>query len=64
MGRNMHMDVVAEGVEEEAQLSFLRSIGCTYAQGLLFGKPMTSDSYLALLLAQADGTDSCKALFA
>ncbi len=64
MGRNLNMDVVAEGVEEEAQLVFLQEHGCTYAQGLLFGDPMSSENYLELLMAQADGTDSFRALFA
>lgn len=64
MGRNMNMDVVAEGVEIEAQLTFLQKLGCTYVQGLLFGNPMNSDNYLDLLLAQAEGTDTHKALFA
>jgi len=64
MGRNMNMDVVAEGVEEESQLIFLQKLGCTYVQGLLFGEPMSSDNYLELLLAQADGTDTYRALFA
>jgi diguanylate cyclase (GGDEF)-like protein len=64
MGRNMNMDVVAEGVEEEEQLLMLQKLDCTYAQGLLFGHPMSSDSYLELLMAQADGTDSYRTLFA
>ncbi|MDJ0793103.1 MAG: EAL domain-containing protein [Woeseiaceae bacterium] len=64
MGRNMDMDVVAEGVEDEAQLNFLQNLGCTYVQGLLFGDPMSADNYLELLLAQADGTDTHRALFA
>ena len=64
MGRNMNMDVVAEGIEDEAQLGFLQKLGCNYVQGLLFGDPMSSENYLALLLAQADGTDVHKALFA
>lgn len=64
MGRNLNMDVVAEGVEDEAQLTFLQKLGCTYVQGLLFGEPMSSDNYLELLLAQADGTDTHRALFA
>jgi diguanylate cyclase (GGDEF)-like protein/PAS domain S-box-containing protein len=64
MGRNMDMDVVAEGVEDEAQLNYLQTLGCTYAQGLLFGEPMSSDNYLELLLAQEDGTDQYRALFA
>jgi hypothetical protein len=33
-------------------------------QGLLFGDPMSSDNYLELLLAQAEGTDAHRALFA
>jgi diguanylate cyclase (GGDEF)-like protein/PAS domain S-box-containing protein len=64
MGRNLNMDVVAEGIENEDQLVFLQKLGCTFAQGLLFGDPMSSDSYLELLLSQAEGTDSYRALFA
>lgn len=64
MGRNLNMDVVAEGVEVEAQLVFLQKLGCNFVQGLLFGDPMSADNYLELLLAQADGTDTYRALFA
>jgi len=64
MGRNLNMDVVAEGVESEEQLAILQGLECTYVQGLLFGDPMSSDNYLELLLAQADGTDTHRALFA
>ena len=64
MGRNLNMDVVAEGVEDEAQLLFLQRLGCTYVQGLLFGDPMSSENYLELLLAQVEGTDTHRALFA
>jgi diguanylate cyclase (GGDEF)-like protein/PAS domain S-box-containing protein len=64
MGRSLKMDVVAEGVETEDQLTFLQSLDCTYVQGLLFGDPMSSDNYLELLLSQADGTDKHRTLFA
>ena len=64
MGRNLNMDVVAEGVETEDQLNFLQRLDCTYVQGLLFGDPMSSDNYLELLHAQTKGTDTHKALFA
>ena len=37
---------------------------CTYVQGLLFGDPMSSDSYLELLLSQVEGADKHRALFA
>jgi len=64
MGRNLNMDVVAEGVEDEDQLNFLQKLDCTYVQGLLFGDPMSADNYLELLLAQAEGTDTYRTLFA
>jgi len=64
MGRSLKMDVVAEGVETEEQLAFLQTLDCTYVQGLLFGEPMSADDYLALLIAQQDGTDTHRALFA
>ena len=64
MGRNLDMDVVAEGVESVEQLAFLQSLDCTYVQGLLFGDPMSSESYLELLAQQAEGTDEHRTLFA
>jgi diguanylate cyclase (GGDEF)-like protein/PAS domain S-box-containing protein len=64
MGKNLNMDVVAEGVEDEAQLNVLQKLGCNFVQGLLFGNPMSADNYLELLLAQAQGTDTYRALFA
>jgi EAL domain-containing protein (putative c-di-GMP-specific phosphodiesterase class I) len=39
-GRVLGIEVVAEGVETHEQLEFVRSRGCTRAQGYLFGRPM------------------------
>ena len=55
MGRNLDMEVVAEGVETREQLEFLRARGCHYAQGRLFGEPMTAEALLELMEAQERG---------
>ncbi|MDE2447897.1 MAG: EAL domain-containing protein, partial [Gammaproteobacteria bacterium] len=53
MGRNLEIDVIAEGVESVGQLEFLRRNGCHYAQGRLFGEPLKAEELLALLQRQA-----------
>ncbi len=40
MAKKIGVQTLAEGVENEEQLAFLRSIGCEKAQGYLFGRPM------------------------
>ncbi len=40
LGRNLHLDVVAEGVETIAIEHSLRQMGCTYGQGYLFSRPV------------------------
>jgi diguanylate cyclase (GGDEF)-like protein len=42
LSRSLSLDVVAEGVETEAQRATLVELGCTYAQGYLFGRPAPS----------------------
>ena len=39
LGEGLRIPVLAEGVETEAQLAFLRAQGCTEAQGFLLGRP-------------------------
>ncbi|MDB5652875.1 MAG: diguanylate cyclase/phosphodiesterase [Tardiphaga sp.] len=39
LGRSLHLPVIAEGVETEAQLAFLTAEGCAEIQGYLIGRP-------------------------
>jgi diguanylate cyclase (GGDEF)-like protein/PAS domain S-box-containing protein len=43
LARSLGMDVVAEGVEQQAQLDQLRTLGCGYAQGFLLARPMPAE---------------------
>jgi EAL domain-containing protein (putative c-di-GMP-specific phosphodiesterase class I)/CheY-like chemotaxis protein len=51
----LERDVVAEGVETVDQLERLRSLGCDYAQGYLFARPVPASSIDALLADDAVG---------
>lgn len=42
LGRTFDIDVVAEGVERREQAERLAEMGCTYAQGFHFGRPVNS----------------------
>ena len=49
MARTMGIKVVAEGVETDEQLQVLSRVGCDYAQGYLFSRPLRQDDFEALL---------------
>lgn len=49
MGATLGLKVVAEGVEEQSQATYLMSIGCPAAQGFLFAKPMPAAEVSAWL---------------
>ncbi|MBI4809778.1 MAG: EAL domain-containing protein [Nitrosomonadales bacterium] len=49
MAHSMDLDVIAEGVETEAQRKFLLSHGCAHFQGYLFSKPVPIAQFEALL---------------
>jgi diguanylate cyclase (GGDEF)-like protein/PAS domain S-box-containing protein len=49
MARALSLDAIAEGVENEAQLSELRRLGCDFAQGHLFSRPLAPQKVTSLL---------------
>ncbi len=52
MGHKLGHDVIAEGVEHEAQKRYLIAHKCDKMQGYLFSKPVSEEKALALLLSQ------------
>lgn len=53
LANNLGLKVVAEGIENEAQLQVLRELGCERGQGFLFAHPMKIDEIKTCLLDQS-----------
>jgi len=49
LAKSLSMDVVAEGVEQEAQLTQLRAMGCQHVQGFLLSRPLPAGETHALI---------------
>ncbi|MES2713163.1 MAG: EAL domain-containing protein [Pseudomonadota bacterium] len=49
LGRNLRLEIAAEGVETEAQLRELAALGCDIVQGYHIGRPMTPAAIEALI---------------
>lgn len=47
MVHKLDIEVVAEGIETQGQLKFLKQIGCDYGQGFLLARPLTADAAIA-----------------
>ena len=55
LGRSLGIRTIAEGVESEAQLDFVREQGCAEAQGYLFSAPMPAALIGDLIIALEPG---------
>lgn len=54
LAHSLRLDVIAEGVETEEQLEYLRVLGCNEVQGYLIGHPVSADD-LSRVLARNTG---------
>ena len=57
MARSLNLKVIAEGVEDEAQMSFLRAHQCDEIQGYYFSKPLAVDKVADKLREDSAGQD-------
>jgi len=53
LARALGLDVVAEGVETDAELQLLRDMGSDFVQGYFYYRPLTAEAAAQALLAQA-----------
>jgi diguanylate cyclase (GGDEF)-like protein len=49
LGHSLRLKVIAEGVETDAQVRFLKRHGCDEVQGFLYGEPVAPEDYAQLL---------------
>ena len=54
MAKSLGIHTLAEGVENQEQLDFLRSIGCEALQGFLFSRPLSKNDFLEYLNQHPD----------
>ena len=54
MGHNMNLKVIAEGVETQEQRNCLTTLGCEFAQGFYFSRPLSADDFLAYVNQRAE----------
>ena len=52
LGRSLGKQIIAEDVESEAQLTFLRELDCDFGQGFLLGAPMSAGKLNRLLVSR------------
>ena len=64
MARGLDLEVIAEGVETEAQRDFLLAAGCVLVQGFLYARPEPADAIEARWLPSGSGGGSSLALAA
>jgi len=48
-GKELKVDVTAEGIETESERELLNEMGCPYGQGYLFGRPIERDEFVRLV---------------
>jgi len=56
IGHNLELEVIAEGIEDQATLDYVTNEGCSMAQGFFLHKPMSSETFEQLIFEQFANT--------
>lgn len=54
MARSLGICVTAEGIETQAQQRWMQHLGCDFAQGALFARPMPAEDFIKLFIDRRD----------
>jgi diguanylate cyclase (GGDEF)-like protein len=54
MARSLGLSVTAEGIETQAQQTWMQHLGCESAQGFLFARPMSAEDFLNVFAGRAE----------
>ena len=58
LARGLGMTTLAEGIETEGELAFLKELGCQLGQGFLFSRPVPPEEIIAYALSGIPRTRS------
>lgn len=59
LAHGLGMDILAEGVETQEQVQFLREVGCDYIQGYYYSKPLPEQTFLDNVARWHESGDDC-----
>lgn len=57
LSETLHLETVAEGIEDASQLADLQTLGADFGQGHFFARPLSSEAFSALLLSEGGRID-------
>jgi len=58
MAHGLNLKVIAEGVETDSQLEYIRLFECDAAQGFLFSRPLPAEDFRKLLIMNMEGVQA------